>query len=120
MDILVHSEGFTLYDKVRDQVEAKIAKIEQWAPRAIRARVTLKRTSAHPSPKQFAATILVEQPGNGARAEQKAGAPIEAVDLLLEKIEHQLLRKKTETLAKRTRKPRGLDEAEAEAAAAAL
>lgn len=118
MDILVHSEGFTLHEKMRDQVEAKMAKIEQWAPRAIRARVTLKRMSAHVSPKQFAATILVEVPGNDARAEQKAGAPVEAVDLLLEKIEHQLLRKKTEKLAKRTRKPRGLVEAEAAAAAA--
>jgi ribosomal subunit interface protein len=113
MDILVHSEGFTLYDKVRQTVEDKIAKIQQWAPHAIRSRVTLKRLSAHASDKQFAATILVEMHGNDARAEQKAGAPVEAVDLLIEKIEHQLLRKKTEKLARRTRKPRGLLEADA-------
>ena len=117
MDILVHSEGFTLYDKVKDQVEDKVARIEHLEPRAIRARVTLKRLSAHASPKQFAAAVLVELPGRDARAEQKASAPVEAVDLVLEKIEHQLSRKKTEKLAKRTRTPRGLDVAPAGALA---
>ena len=108
MDILVHSEGFTMYDKLREQVEDKVARIELIAPRAIRARVTLKRTSAHPSQKQYAATVLVELPGRDARAEQQAGAPLEAVDLLVEKIEHQLSKKKTERLAKRTKTPRKL------------
>ena len=117
MDIIIHSEGFSLYDKMREQIEGKIAKIEHFEARAVRARVTLKRLSAHPSPTQFAASIHVEMPGNDAIAEQKASAPIEAVDLVLEKIEHQLSKKKTEKLARRTRVP-GLAEAEAEALAA--
>ena len=109
MDILVHSEGFTLYEKLKDQIEDKVGRIELHDQRAIRVRVTLKRLSAHTSPKQFAATVHVEVPGNDIHAEQKAGAPLEAVDLVLEKVEHQLSRKKTEKLAKRTKKPRELD-----------
>jgi ribosomal subunit interface protein len=110
MDILVHSEGFTLFDKLKEQVEDKVARIEMHDQRVIRARVTLKRLSAHPSPKQFAAAVLLEVPGNDLRAEQQAGSPLEAVDLVLEKVDHQLSRKKTEKLAKRNhRKPRELD-----------
>ncbi len=110
MDTIVHSEGFTLYDKLKEQIEDKIARIEFHDQRVIRARVTLKRLSAHPSPKQFAASVLLELPGNDIRAEQQAGAPIEAVDLVLEKVGHQLERRKTEKLSKRNhRKPRELD-----------
>jgi ribosomal subunit interface protein len=109
MDIIVHSEGFTLYDKLKEQVEDKVGRIELHDQRVIRVRVTLKRLSAHTSPKQFAAAVHVEVPGNDIHAEQKAGAPLEAVDLVLEKVEHQLSRKKTEKLSKRERKPKELD-----------
>lgn len=110
MDILVHSEGFTLYDKLKEQVEDKVVRIEFHDQQVIRARVTLKRLSAHASETQFAAAVLLEVPGNDLRAEQKAGAPLAAVDLVLEKLEHQLERRKTEKLAKRNhRKPRELD-----------
>jgi len=109
MDMLIHAEGFTLYDKLKEQVEDKIARIEMHDQRVIRVRVTLKRLSAHSSPKQFAAAVHLEVPGNDIHAEQKAGAPLEAVDLVLDKVEHQLSRKKTVKLAKRARKPRDLD-----------
>ena len=109
MDILVHSEGFTLNEKLKGQVEDKVGRIELHDQRVIRVRTTLKRLSAHVSPKQFAVAVHVEIPGNDIHAEQKAGGPLEAVDLVLEKIEHQLSRKKTEKLAKRTKKPRELD-----------
>lgn len=109
MDIIVHSEGFTLYDKLKEQVEDKVARIELHDQRVIRVRVTLKRLSAHSSDKQFAVAVHVEVPGNDIHAEKKAGSPLEAVDLVLDKVEHQLSRKKTVKLAKRARKPRELD-----------
>lgn len=113
MDMLIHSEGFTLYDKLKEQIEDKIARIEMHDQRVIRVRATLKRLSAHASPKQFAAAVHVEVPGNDIHAEQKAGAPLEALDLVLGKIEHQLSRKKTVKLSRRARKPRDLDVASA-------
>lgn len=110
MDIIIHSEGFTLYDKVREQAEDKVARIELHDSRAIRARVTLKRLSAHTSDTQFAAAVLIEEPGNDIRAEQKAASPLAALDLVLEKVEHQISRKKTAMLAKRNhKKPKELD-----------
>ena len=42
---------------------------------------------------------------NGTTDEQKASEPIEAIDLLVEKMEQQLRKRKTAQLAKRTRAP---------------
>jgi ribosome-associated translation inhibitor RaiA len=45
----------------------------------------------------------MEVPGNDMAAEQKAGEPLEAIDLLVEKMERQLRKRKTERIAKRTK-----------------
>jgi ribosomal subunit interface protein len=107
MDIIVHSEGFTLRESDKALIEEKIAHCEQYAPRALRARVTLKRISAHPSDKMFKASALIEVPGRDVRAEYDGAAPVAAVDFLVEKLERVLERKKTVKLAKRTKAPRG-------------
>ena len=112
MDIIVHAEGFTLRDSDRDLIESKFSHCEQYAPRALRARVTVKRVSAHPSKKMFKASALIEVPGQDVRAEQDGGAPLEAVDLLVEKVERQLADKKTVKLTRRTRTVRALAPAE--------
>lgn len=103
MDILIHSEGFSLDDRKKALIEEKVGRIEHYAPRALRARVTVRMDSVHHNDKQFAAKILVEIPGTDLAAEKKAGEPIEAVDLLVEKVERQLERRKTERKARRTK-----------------
>jgi putative sigma-54 modulation protein len=103
MDILIHAEGFSLDDRKKAMIEEKVARLEHYAPRALRARVTLRMDSAHQNDKQFAAKILMEIPGNDLAAEKKAGEPLEAVDLLVEKMERQLERRKTEHMARRTK-----------------
>jgi ribosomal subunit interface protein len=103
MDILIHSEGFTLDDQKKVLIEEKVGRLENYAPRALRARVTVRLDSAHQNDKQFVAKLLMEIPGNDVVAEKKAGEPIEAIDLLVEKIEHQLQRRKTERIARRTK-----------------
>lgn len=105
MDILVHAEGFRLTEDLKGKVIEKVARLEHYAPRALRARVTLKRASAHPSPRQFEASVRIEVPGNDVSAMQKASQPLEAVDLLVEKVEHQLMRRKTAKIARRERLP---------------
>lgn len=103
MDILIHSEGFALDDRKKALIEEKAGRLEHYAPRALRARVTVRMNSAHQNDKQFSAKVLVEIPGNDLAAEQKAGEPLEAIDLLVEKMERQLEKRKTEHLARRTK-----------------
>jgi putative sigma-54 modulation protein len=103
MDILIHSEGFALDDRKKALIEEKVGRLEHYAPRALRARVTVRMNSAHHNDKQFSAKILVEIPGNDLAAEKKAGEPIEAVDLLVEKMERQMERRKTERISRRTK-----------------
>lgn len=103
MDILTHAERFTLDEQKKELIEEKVARLEHYAPRALRARVTLRMDSPHQSDRQFSAKILMEIPGNDLAAEKKAGDPLEAIDLLVEKMERQLERRKTEHLARRTR-----------------
>lgn len=103
MDILIHSEGFALDDRKKALIEEKVGRLEHYAPRALRARVTLRLDSAHHNEKQFAAKVLIEIPGNDLAAEKKAGEPLEAIDLLVEKMERQLERRKTERMSRRTK-----------------
>lgn len=115
MDILVHADGFRMSDTLRDAVVEKIGRLEHYAPRALRARVNLRRVSSHTSSSQFQATVLVEVPGQDLSAQEKATQPLECVDLLTEKIERRLMKRKTAKLAKRTQ---GAREREALLAAA--
>lgn len=101
MDVLIHVDGFTLGDAQKATVEEKIGRLEHYEPRALRARVHMRRTTTHPSPTQFQVKVLIEVPGADISAEEQASQPIEAVDLLFEKLEHRLERRKNERLAKR-------------------
>lgn len=103
MDILIHSEGFTLDDRKRELIAEKVSRLHQYMQRALRARVTLRMDSPHPSDKQFVAKLLMEVPGNDMVAEQKAADPLTGIDLLVEKMEHQLQRRKTERISRRTK-----------------
>jgi putative sigma-54 modulation protein len=106
MDILIHAEGFRLNDQLRAAAEEKIGRMEHFAPSAMRARVTLRKESAHSSKKQFHARVLIEVPGNDISADQLAQGPLEALDLLSEKIEQRLRKRKTAKLARRIRQPK--------------
>ena len=53
MDILIQADGVTLTEAIKDAIDEKIGRVEQYAPRAVRARVRLRKVSAHPSPRQY-------------------------------------------------------------------
>jgi len=103
MDILIHADGLTMTDGLRDAIEEKIGRVEQYEPRALRARVHLRQVSAHPSARQYVARVLFEVPGADMSAEEYAKEPLAAVDVLAEKIERRLRRRKTARLSKRER-----------------
>ena len=103
MDVLVHADGFRLRDEVRSAVEYKIGGLEQYAPRALRANVHLRRVSSHHNDKEFQAKVLLEVPGNDISAEKAASQPLEAVDLLYEIAENILRKRKDDRLSKRVK-----------------
>jgi ribosomal subunit interface protein len=83
MDILIQADGVTLTEAIKDAIDEKIGHVEQYAPRALRARVRLRKVSAHPSPRQYVVRVLVEIPGADLSAEQSGDNVVTALDVVL-------------------------------------
>jgi len=107
MDILIRAEGVELDDRLCTAVQRKIGRVRRYAPRVLRTRVQLKKLRATAAPGQFCAKVHCEIPGNDLFAEHLAHDPIAAIDLVAEKIEGRLRRRKTARLARRVRVARG-------------
>ena len=105
MDILIQSDGLVLTENLKDLVEEKIGRIVQYAPRAVRARVRLRKVSAHASQSQYVVRVLVELPGRDLSAQQTGPEPLLALDIVAEKIERRLRKRKTSRLARRHLRP---------------
>ncbi len=106
MDILVQADGVTLTEAIKNAVDEKIGRVEQYAPRAVRARVNLRKISAHASPRQYIVRVLVEIPGAELSAQESSADVISALDVVEGKIERRLRKRKTERLAQRATGPR--------------
>ena len=106
MDILVQADGVTLTETIKNAIDEKIGRVELCAPRAVRARVNLRKISAHPSPRQFTVRVLVEIPGADLSAQESSADVIGALEVVAGKIERRLRKRKTERLASRVRGPR--------------
>lgn len=106
MDILIRTEGVELTDELHEAVTRKIGRVRQYAPRALRARVQLHKVCPKRSAHQFRARVHYEIPGNDLFAEHSAHEPVAAIDLVAEKIEGRLRRRKTARLARRVREDR--------------
>jgi len=74
-------------------------------PRAVRARVRLRKVSAHPRESIYV-RVLVEIPGADLSAEESSADVIGALDVVAGKIERRLRKRKTDRLAKRVDGPR--------------
>jgi ribosomal subunit interface protein len=103
MDILIQADGVALTEAIRDAVDEKIGHVVQLAPRAVRARVRLRKVSAHHSARQYTVRVLVEIPGADLSAEESRADVVSALDVVAGKIERRLRKRKTERLAKRAR-----------------
>ena len=107
MDILVQADGVRLTEMLRNAVDEKIGRVEQSAPRALRARVRIRKTSAHANEAQYVVRVVVELPGQNISADQIGPEPLLALDILSGKIARRLRKHKTERLSNRTnRSPR--------------
>lgn len=104
MEILIRSEGVKLTDQLRAAIHRKIGRVRRYAPRAMRARVQLHELQA--SAPQVRARVHFEIPGNDVVAEHTAQSPAAALDLVTDKIERRLRKRKTARLARRVRATR--------------
>jgi ribosomal subunit interface protein len=102
MDILIHSKGVKLTGELRAAINQKIGRVRRYAPRAMRARVRLHEIHAN-EPQQVRARVHFEIPGNDVVAEHTDQGPLAALDLVVDKIERRLRKRKTARLAKRVR-----------------
>ncbi len=100
-EISITNLGILLTEKLRAAVEQKIGRVRQYAPDAIRAVVDVQKTANKKSPKQFRVFVRYEIPGYDLTAEHRAHEPLTAIDLVAEKIERRLRKRKTAFLAGR-------------------
>ena len=103
IEILIRAEGVELTEQLREAVSRKIGRVRQYAPRALRARVQLHKLCPARSTNQFRAHVLYELPGKDLNAAHIANDPMAAVDIVAEKIERRLRKRKTARLARRVR-----------------
>lgn len=106
MDIVIHTDGVELDAKLRKAVQSKIGRVRQYAPRALGARVQLIKVGPNPSANQYRAHVLYAVKGNDVSAQHRAHDPLAALDIVAEKIERRLRKRKTAVLARRVRNVR--------------
>lgn len=103
MHILIHTDGVELDARMRKAVHSKIGRVRQYAPRALGARVQLIKVGPNPSSNQYRAHVLYAVKGNDVSAQHRAHDPLAALDIVAEKIERRLRKRKTAVLARRVR-----------------
>lgn len=106
LEILTRGDGIDVSEELRNAVVRKIGRVRQYAPHAFRARVQILRDHANRSNNQYRVTVRYEVPGNDVFAEHRAHDPLTALDVVAEKIERRLRRRKTATLARRVSQKR--------------
>ena len=101
IEINVSAFGLRLSEDLRTAIARKIGRVRRYAPDAMRAVVDLEKTSSHASPEQFRVFVRYELPGYDVTAEHRAHEPLTAIDIVAEKIERRLRKRKTALLASR-------------------
>lgn len=100
-DIIIRTSEVELNEKLREAISTKIGRVRQYAPRAFRARVHIERDHMKATGDQFRVLVRYEIPGADMVAEHRADEPLAALDLVAEKIERRLRKRKTARLASR-------------------
>lgn len=100
-DIIVRASRVELTEELREAVTKKIGRVRQYAPRAFRARVHFERDHLKATSDQYRIMVRYEIPGHDIIAEHRGHEPMTALDLVAEKIERRLRKRKTSRLASR-------------------
>ncbi|HUS37055.1 MAG TPA: HPF/RaiA family ribosome-associated protein [Verrucomicrobiae bacterium] len=103
-ELSINALGITLTERLRTASIRKIGRVRPIAPGAIRATVDLQRDGPKRSPNQFRVFVRYEVPGYDIVAEHRADDPLVALDGVADKIERRLRKRKTASLAARSRR----------------
>jgi ribosomal subunit interface protein len=101
LNILTRGDGIEVSEELRNAVVQKIGRARQYAPHAFRVRVQFHKDRSKPSGDQYHVTVHYEMPGNDVFAAHSAHDPLTALDVVSEKIERRLRKRKTARLARR-------------------
>jgi ribosomal subunit interface protein len=101
MEVVIHAPHLTLGNGFKTAIEQKIGRVEQYEPRAVRAHVHIRKASAHHSKEQYVVTVHCQVPGDDVSAEDRGPDALTALDVVAEKIERRLRKRKTARLEKR-------------------
>lgn len=101
LDIIMKADGVELPEDLRQAVLRKIGRLRQYAPQAVRARVHFLMEPLRSPALRFEVTVLFELPGNDVVAAHRGSTAMEALDLVVEKVERRLRKRKTAELARR-------------------
>ena len=102
MEVVIHAPGLTLGAGYKTAIEDKIGRVEHVEHRVLKAHVHIHK-AAHHSKQQYIVRVLCEVPGADLSAEEQAEDALSALDIVAEKIERRLRKRKTARLAKRVK-----------------
>ncbi len=94
MEIDIHGRKAEVPDGVRAQAQSKLSKLGRLAPVLERAEVRLTQDRDAPTATRHVCEVTVEGHGHVLRARARAHDLAVAVDLVVEKLEHQAERLK--------------------------
>lgn len=94
MDILVHGRNVTVGRRLHDTAEAKIAKLVRVARDATRVEVEFSEIRNPREPEHHVCEVTVHLPRSFVKAHAAAVEQVAALDLTIDKVEHQLTRRK--------------------------
>jgi putative sigma-54 modulation protein len=101
MKITVSGHHFEISESLQSYVEGKIVPLERYDHEAILAEVTVTYDISGREGNSYLAEAEISMPGPNVRAKVSASKPHVAIDLLREKLEAQLRKRKEMELDKR-------------------
>lgn len=90
MQLIISARKFNLRDDVRDYVQEKMEKMNNFFDNIVSIRVELSREEKRDDGKPFGCEVLVSVPNKQFRAEKRGGELFEAIDLTEEALEVQI------------------------------
>lgn len=101
----IYTRNIELTERLRDYVEAKVAKFERFLPSLETIRVDLSESNARDSTRRMVAQITINVPKAILRAEERAGDIFAAIDAVMDKMYRRVDRYKGRKTTKRRAAP---------------
>lgn len=93
MEILMHSRGMDISDRLHDYVEKKTSRLDRYMPALVEVRVDLTEESTRSADERHVAQITIrDERGTILRAEERSNDMFTSVDAVVDKLYRQINR----------------------------